>query len=93
MRIFMKAKIINSVCNVKKTPNHTKKQLTVLEKKLSLSYPQIKLVLDVARQTQAAAFEDQPVPAFPHPSLKRQEIGCLSATEEDQGIQALSCRI
>lgn len=53
----MKAKIINSVCNVKKNPkkpNHTKSQLTMLEKKLSLSYPQIKSVLDVGRQTGGA---------------------------------------
>lgn len=47
----------------------------------------MKLIIDVARLTQAAAFGAQPVPALTHPSLKGQEFVWLSATGEDQGIQ------
>lgn len=85
--IFMKTNIINSVCSVKETPTYPHHTNT------NLSHSQMKLILDNARLTQAAAFGDQPVPAFLHPSLKGQEFLWLSATGEDQGIQSLSCRI
>lgn len=56
----------------------------MLQKKM---YPKLypkKFVLDVARLTQVAAFKFQPVPAFSNSSLKRQEFGCLSATEDQE---------
>lgn len=72
----MKSIVINSVWSVKRTgtnPHHTNTHL---------SYSQMKLIIDVTRLTQVAAFGDQPVPAFPHPSLKVQEFVCLRATRE-----------
>lgn len=83
----MKTNNINSVYSVKETPTNPHHTNT------HLSYSQMKLIIDDARLTQAAAFGDQPVPAFLHPSLKGQEFVWLSTTGEDQGIQSLSCMI
>lgn len=85
--VFIKANTIDSVCIVKKkkpNPHHTNTHL---------SYSQMKFIIDITRLIQATAFGDQPVPAFPHPSLKGQEFLWLAAIGDDQGTQSLFCRI